>query len=523
MNFIIFGRGSLPELALERSTTPNRRATVSQTLMELEGPKQQVVARDGLVVRERYDVSSAKIGELPAGTKCTVYDVIETPGDITRARIVANSGPLAGTEGWVTTVFTSGEKGLSDPPSGAVAFANSLPREKLEAARVAFDVFDVDGSGSLSMDELRMILARPTSDGTQALSDSEIDNIVATFDVDGNGELDFEEFAVMWSAMPSDQPERGTQSRAPKKLDRQETSMTLSLSQHLSTSFAKRAKHARGLFSFKRKAIASLGVGKDSKGSSVSVLGLVEATVTRTRGKGGKKGGGAERSLTPPTTKGGLSAMDLAAMSRAMTRKLEICKLHSGDGRSLGTALGAILDERNVKVDQLVREWDVMSSGEISRVEFRKALRDPKLGIPPEFAHVDQIDALFDSLDEDHGGTLDVHEMKAALRMLRNMSRERQNEQEYASRMVETCQTRLNEIDAALATQRELERLSSELLDFRVLVGKEGRPGGGVVQELLQVEAGRPAQGAALRGHVPLTPPDPPLTPSDPPDPPDPP
>ena len=46
--------------------------------------------------------------------------------------------------------------------------------------------------------------------------------------------------------------------------------MTLSLSQHLSTSFAKRAKHARGLFSFKRKAIASLGVGKDSKGSSPS-------------------------------------------------------------------------------------------------------------------------------------------------------------------------------------------------------------------------------------------------------------
>ena len=94
-------------------------------------------------------------------------------------------------------------------------------REKLEAARVAFDVFDVDGSGSLSMNELRMILARPMSDGTQALSDLEIDNILATFDVDGNGELDFEEFAVMWSAMPSEQPERGTQSRAPKKLDRQ--------------------------------------------------------------------------------------------------------------------------------------------------------------------------------------------------------------------------------------------------------------------------------------------------------------
>ena len=32
---------------------------------------------------------------------------------------------------------------------------------------------------------------------------------------------------------------------------------------------------------------------------------------------------------------------------------------------------------------------------------------------------------------------------------------------------------RLNEIDAALATQRELERLSSELLDLRVLVGKD--------------------------------------------------
>ena len=34
-----------------------------------------------------------------------------------------------------------------------------------------------------------MILARPTSDGAQNLTDKEIDEIIATFDANGDGEL----------------------------------------------------------------------------------------------------------------------------------------------------------------------------------------------------------------------------------------------------------------------------------------------------------------------------------------------
>ena len=138
-------------------------------------PRAQVVVKANLVVRERYDTTSAKIGELgivarlspftgesgprthsplcecsaDLGTKVTVYDTI-MEGALTRARIVVNSGPLSGVEGFVTATFSSGEQALSDPPSGPAAFTSTLPQEALVAARAAFDVFDVDGRCTLA-------------------------------------------------------------------------------------------------------------------------------------------------------------------------------------------------------------------------------------------------------------------------------------------------------------------------------------------------------------------------------------
>ena len=53
--------------------------------------------------------------------------------------------------------------------------------------RKAFEVFDTDGSGSLSIAELRTVLARPS--GGAALSDDEIKAIISEWDVDGDGEV----------------------------------------------------------------------------------------------------------------------------------------------------------------------------------------------------------------------------------------------------------------------------------------------------------------------------------------------
>ena len=62
----------------------------------------------------------------------------------------------------------------------------------------AFRVFDKDGSGSLSVAELQAVLTRPG--GGAALSEDEVQEIIAEFDTNHDGELQFEEFVAFFAS-----------------------------------------------------------------------------------------------------------------------------------------------------------------------------------------------------------------------------------------------------------------------------------------------------------------------------------
>ena len=59
--------------------------------------------------------------------------------------------------------------------------------------REAFDLFDADGNGWLSDEELRAVLAR--QGGGAPLSDVEFAGIFAEFDLDHDGRITFTEFS----------------------------------------------------------------------------------------------------------------------------------------------------------------------------------------------------------------------------------------------------------------------------------------------------------------------------------------
>ena len=59
--------------------------------------------------------------------------------------------------------------------------------------RDAFAVFDKDGSGSISRNELKTLMKNLG----QSLSDAELDAMMDEVDTDGNGEIDFQEFKQM--------------------------------------------------------------------------------------------------------------------------------------------------------------------------------------------------------------------------------------------------------------------------------------------------------------------------------------
>lgn len=99
--------------------------------------------------------------------------------------------------------------------AGSSRPATSLPwldmadvsAEAEKRLRAAFAVFDVDGSGSLSVEELRVVLSRPTPGGSP-MSDEEIQALIDEFDEDGDGEMQYEEVLPIFEPCPDPEEAR---------------------------------------------------------------------------------------------------------------------------------------------------------------------------------------------------------------------------------------------------------------------------------------------------------------------------
>ena len=86
---------------------------------------------------------------------------------------------------------------------------------------------------------------------------------------------------------------------------------------------------------------------------------------------------------------------------------------------SLSAKVGATLEKKRLKIDDLLREWDPKDKGTVTKQEFRVHIRAlfAKTGSVPDNAVVDN---LFMELDENGNGNLDVPEIKVALKKLKS-------------------------------------------------------------------------------------------------------
>ena len=328
----------------------------------------EMVVDRAVMLRARYDITkeSAKLGEVERGTRVTVHDIVDAEDMKAekRARIVVDEGSLKGKEGWITYMYNDGITSLIEPPVGVAAYARALPDDAIQAARTAFDVFDIDGSGALSVDELREILTRPG--GGAQISDHEVAEIIATFDCNGDGEIDFEEFVTMFVPGGSFIKKRERETAAPEGasgrhvgvLERMPTSN--SLSKLVSTSFAKKAKETKAKFSFrKKKSAAGLLFGGTTK-----VKG--ERSVLATADQGGRKGK-SNKNLKPrggagtpppgtPKSAGLLSSLALSAMKKELVGLAEAASSQVSHFSSLSAVLGRKLVDKGLTLDEILRE-----------------------------------------------------------------------------------------------------------------------------------------------------------------------
>ena len=93
--------------------------------------------------------------------------------------------------------------------------------------------------------------------------------------------------------------------------------------------------------------------------------------------------------------------------------KVQEARLRSLRDRPLVVRLGEALHKQQIRPIDLLRNWDANNDGVVSRAEVYEQMCALNLRSPRE-----ECDELFDSLDEDASGVLELNELKKHLRKL---------------------------------------------------------------------------------------------------------
>ena len=72
--------------------------------------------------------------------------------------------------------------------------ANTYAEDDVRVLRDQFISMDTDGSGTITIDEMRTVLKEQKGQKRTTISDKEIEKILTSMDMDGNGEIDYMEF-----------------------------------------------------------------------------------------------------------------------------------------------------------------------------------------------------------------------------------------------------------------------------------------------------------------------------------------
>lgn len=181
------------------------------------------------------------------------------------------------------------------------------------------------------------------------------------------------------------------------------------------------------------------------------------------RARRSAKGGAGGKKRRPSTD-------DVLISAAALHEKAQACfdavaaqrEQHAIDKDSLELWIGHALTREKRGLQELIREWDGNGDGEIQKIELRQVVRN-KLKIK---ADNKQIDALFDKLDADGGGSLDMKEMGAALYLFKSAHKKSAGMEDELRRMEEEATEQAALITEAASAMAALEDLQAKLAMF---------------------------------------------------------
>jgi len=192
-----------------------------------------------------------------------------------------------------------------------------------------------------------------------------------------------------------------------------------------------------------------------------------------------------------------------AAAQKADLEESEMAVHSMENDRSLDARLGDLLHMRNVKIGEVVTKWDKDGGGSVDANEFY--LRTKEMGLVAEKAEVKD---LFNRLDDDGSGELEVDELKvclkklqdAALQATEDVKKQKKRNQELAKVATTTqleVQEALAKVRAEIAAEEEAAREA-----LKVKAEEEARKKAEALAAEKEAKAARQAKVAASHANI---------------------
>lgn len=186
-----------------------------------------------------------------------------------------------------------------------------------------------------------------------------------------------------------------------------------------------------------------------------------------------------DKSLDKPAPKKGVSkaerkAMAAAAGSLVPSQELDIALLQllmelqaheakfDESKKTLSVKLGELLMAKQIKIPEMVTQWAKRGVEPITKFEFRLNVR--KL---MEQANAKDVDALFDKFDDDHGGSLDVAELKKALKALKDSAVDAARSEAETRELMAQLQARVEQARQVMSKTKASEEAEIKLEALR--------------------------------------------------------
>ena len=153
-----------------------------------------------------------------------------------------------------------------------------------------------------------------------------------------------------------------------------------------------------------------------------------------------------------------MSAKDLQATADELLKKAETASMKLNVKPDLAAQLGELLHAQSAQakdkskfIADLMRDWDPNRDGTITKMEFRANVRK----LVPEKVDVKEVDNLFETLDVDKSGEIDISELKLALKRLQDAAAQ-------ASAQSEQLRASLEDLHARAARAQNVATLTAQ-------------------------------------------------------------